>query len=65
MPAIVKRVEGASMFRASCPEHSRFRGLNGSMRLALKQAEDHNRMMHPATTDRDTIASALRARKES
>lgn len=65
MPAIVVRNEGQSTFRPTCAEHRMFKGMSGSMRFALRQAEGHNRVMHPEVSERDTVASALRARKES
>jgi len=64
MPAIAKRVPDASTWYAPCPEHPRFRSLRGSMRLALKQAQDHNRMMHPDTDETEALRAALRQRKE-
>lgn len=65
MPAIAKRIGTGSTWRASCVEHDRFRGIAGSMRLAVKQAEDHNRMMHPNTRSQDVQAAAEKIRKEA
>lgn len=66
MAATARRTsEDTSTWVASCPEHPRFRGLRGSMRLAIKQAEDHNRVMHPRTERDAPLREALRARKEA
>lgn len=65
MAAIAKRTgDGKSTWRASCEAHPRFRGVLGSMRLAVKQADDHNRMFHPEADPNAVLAAALRERKK-
>lgn len=66
MAATAHRVsDDTSTWTASCAEHPKFRAVRGSMRLAISQAEGHNRVMHP-NADRDApLREALRARKEA
>ena len=65
MPTIAKRVEGASTWYASCADHPRFRSLRGSMNLAIKQADAHNKVLHPLADKDSVVRAALRERKEA